>query len=83
MKDTSLDAYSEIKPELGARQKAVLDTLTYLKNATNTEISKYMGLPINQITPRINELRKKGRVTEGGKRECKVTGKIVHSWRIL
>lgn len=83
MVDSSLDAFQSIKPELGTRQKVVLDVITHLKNATNTEISHYLGLPINQITPRTNELRRKGLVTDAGKRICKITERIVHAWRVM
>ena len=83
MIDTSLDSFSSIKPTLGSRQKAVFDVLSYLDRATNSEIAKYMGLPINTITPRVNELRKKGLVRDAGKRICKVTGSQVHAWRIV
>ena len=84
MMDTSLDAYQDIKSELGYRQKVVLDVIKYLGNPTNTEISKFLGLPINQITPRTNELvNKLHLVKEAGKKECKVTGRIVMSWRSL
>ncbi len=82
MLDTSLGAFQSIKQELGNRQRAVLDVIGHLENATNTEISQFMGLPINSITPRTNELRDKGLVIDAGKRLCKVTGYEVHSWRL-
>lgn len=81
--DTSLDAYNSIKPELGDRQRVVLDVIRYLGNPTNTEISRYTGLPINIITPRTNELREKGLVVDAGKKECSVTGRIVYSWKVV
>jgi len=81
--DTSLDAFQSIKPELGSRQKAVWDVINHLKSPTNSEISKFMGLPINTITPRVNELRKKGLVSDAGIRPCNITGSNVHTWRIV
>ena len=83
MLDTSYNAFESIKPELGSRQKAVYDVIQYLKNPTNTEISKFMGLPINNITPRTNELRKKALVKSAGKKICKVTGREVYSWSVV
>ena len=80
MVDTSLLAYADIKEELMPRQKAVLDVITYLGSCTNTEISKFIGLPINQITPRVFELREKGCVILNCKRECKVTGRTAMAW---
>ena len=79
--DTSLDAWNSVRQTLGVRQRAVLDVIKYLKDPTNSEISQYIGLPINCVTPRVNELRSKGLVGDGGKRICKVTGKEVHCWR--
>ena len=81
--DTSLGAYQSVKPELGSRQAAVLDVIQYLKSPSNAEISRFMGLPINSITGRTNELRKKGLVKDAGKRICRVTGNEVHTWSIV
>ena len=81
--DTSLDAFQSIKPELGSRQAAVFDVIQYLKSPSNAEISRFMGLPINSITGRTNELRKKGLVKDTGKRVCKVTGSEVHVWSVV
>lgn len=84
IQDTSRIAYREIKKKgLGERQRAVLDVIRYLKNPTNSEISKFMGIPINAITPRTNELVKAGKVIQGLKRTCKVTGKTVLTWRVV
>lgn len=78
--DTSLLAYTNIKADLGARQKAILDVITYLGTCTNSEISKFLGLPINVVTPRVYELREKGCVVLDTKRECKITGRLVMAW---
>ena len=78
--DTSLLAYADIKVELGTRQKTILDVITYLGTCTNLEISKFLGLPINQVTPRVLELREKGCVELDTKRECKVSGRLVMAW---
>lgn len=84
IQDTSRSAYREIKKKgLGERQRVVLDVIRYLKNPTNSEISKFMGIPINTITPRTNELVKLGKVIQGLKRTCNVSGKTVLTWRAL
>lgn len=82
MRSTSLDVYQHIKPELGDRQKMVLETIRILGCPTNLELSKYLNIPINQITPRTNELVKMGKVTECEKRECSISHRTVYSWRI-
>lgn len=82
MRSTSLDTYQQIKLELGDRQKMVLETIRILGCPTNLELSKYLNIPINQITPRTNELVKLGIVTECEKRECSISHRTVYSWRI-
>lgn len=81
--DTSLSAYYDrVKPTLANRQKVVFDMLRSKANWTNSELAQTLEWPINTLTPRVNELRKKGLVEESGKRVCKITGLTVHSWRV-
>jgi len=84
MRSTSLDAYNEIKPELGERQKIVFDAIKYLGAPTDLEIAKYlqMGDP-NKVRPRRNELMKYGYITECQKRECSISHRTVWSWRVV
>ena len=56
---TSIEAYNFIKSSLGKRQEVVYKALEELKEANNLMISKKLNLPINQITPRVKELRDK------------------------
>ncbi len=79
--DTSLLAYCDIKPTLGVRQKEILDIIQHLDSCTNSEITRYSGIEINRVTPRVFELRDKGLVILDCKRECKVTGRLAMSWR--
>jgi len=82
VRDTSTQAYRDIKPKLRKWQSAVLDVIVYLENPTNTEISDYTGFPINIITPRTNELVKKGFVYKAEKKKCSITGKMAFTWRV-
>ena len=82
VRDTSVISYRDIKSQLGGRQKVVLDVIRYLGRATNVEISSYLGLPINTITPRTNELVKKCLVCDVGKKECAITGRMAYVWRV-
>jgi hypothetical protein len=78
---TSLQALSKVHKTLGARQALVLE---YLRNAgphTNAEIAEGLHIPINGITPRTNELRKKMLVLEGETRRCQITGNTAKTWR--
>jgi predicted transcriptional regulator len=81
---TSLNAfYTEIKPHLGDRQKVVLEEIKKGGNMTNSEIKEALGVEINTVTPRVNELVKLGLVMEGGKRTCRVTGRTVIAWEAV
>lgn len=78
---TSLEAYArKVHPNLGARQALVLQYLRTAGPHTNAEIGRELNKPINEITPRVHELRKLGLVVEAGKRICGVTGNRAHSW---
>jgi len=83
MRDTSLLAYSDIRPELGYKQQMVYDAILKLGCPTDLEISQYLGLnDPNKVRPRRNELMKQGRITECEKRTCSVSGRTVWSWRV-
>ena len=82
VQQTSLEAYSRIKKELGKRQHEVYDGFLGNGTCTNLELSRLLGIPINQITPRTNELVKLGFVVEVEKRQCSVSGKKAISWRV-
>ena len=57
----SLEAFNEIKPKLSNRPRLVFQALRN-KPASNNTLAKRMQIPINQVTPRVLELRKKGLV---------------------
>ena len=59
VQETSLEAYESIVYELGQRQRQVLRAITELREATNKQIARHVSLPINSVTPRVLELRKK------------------------
>lgn len=81
---TSLSAYHNvIAPTLGERQKEVLDSLRELKEATNAEIAGKCILPINCVTPRVNELRKLGLVEKAATRRCRRTGHTAIAWKVV
>ena len=82
VKQTSIEAYSRIKKELGKRQQEVYDGFLGNGTCTNLELSRLLGIPINQITPRTNELVKLGLVTDVEKRECGISGKKAIAWRV-
>ncbi|MCF7861172.1 hypothetical protein K9M79_02915 [Candidatus Woesearchaeota archaeon] len=82
MNECSLHAYEEIKEELGERQLQVYSTIKELQYATNTMIAKYLNLPINCVTGRTNELRKKGIVEKSHISWDPITKNKATYWRL-
>ena len=81
VKQTSLLSYEEILPSLGKRQALVYSCIERLGSITNLQISRNLKLPINSVTPRVLELRKKGLVIED-KVIIQETGKAAQAWRV-
>lgn len=81
--DTSILAYNDIKSTLHPRQKEILDVIKNLGSCTNSEITRYSGIAINRVTPRVFELREKGLVILDCKKECPVTGRLAMAWRVV
>jgi len=82
IQQTSLESFRDIKKELGKRQQCVFDGFISNGSCTNLELSRMLGLPINQITPRTNELVKMGLVVEDKKRSCDVSGRKAIAWMV-
>jgi len=64
MQQQSIQAFELVKRDLGKRQAQVLNCIYQLGQASNHMISNFLGLEINQITGRTNELYKKNRIHE-------------------
>jgi hypothetical protein len=77
---TSLDAYQNLK--IGPRQRIIFLAFWKYGAVTNLEISTWEKIPINQVTPRTNELVKLGFIVESHKRKCSVSGRIAIAWRV-
>ena len=82
IRPTSLLAYIGILETLGDRQRIVYRTIRKLKYCNNNMIANELGLPINTITPRVNELRKIGMVMFHKKDICPFTNKLTIFWRV-
>lgn len=91
--DTSIETYRDhVVPTLAAREQKVLDGLTrYLathKQApTAYELYEWMqaqgeAFDLNSVRPRINGLWHKGRIQQGAKRTCAVTGRTAYTWEL-
>lgn len=79
---TSLISYFEALQTLSKRHKEVLLALKHLNIANNLMISRYLGLPINSITPRILELREKGIVIYHHTASCPITKRSTNFYTI-
>ncbi|MFN0156921.1 MAG: hypothetical protein ACKVRP_02485 [Bacteroidota bacterium] len=66
---------------LGRKQYLVLDAFKKVPDATNEEIARALGWPINHVVGRTFELRRLLLVTESQKRPCAVTGNRVQAWK--
>lgn len=83
MQQTSLIAYSSLSDvKLGERQSQVLEALEEIQPATNRMISQRSGIPINVVTPRMGELRKKGKIEQDFV-GIDVTGRPAIYWKAI
>lgn len=78
---TERDVAKRSSSGLGHRQQQVFDLLRTVSDLTNMEIARALRIEINRVTPRVLELRAKGLVVEGRKRECRITGNTAQAWR--
>ncbi|MFM7795308.1 MAG: hypothetical protein ACKO7N_00930 [Candidatus Nitrosotenuis sp.] len=78
--ETSIISYNSLN--LGPRQHKILHCIKDMGCPTNLEISTFLNIPINQVTPRTNELVKLGLVVECEKRICSVSHRLAISWRV-
>ena len=83
MKQTSLDAYEHITPELQKKEEEVLEAFRELGgSATNAEVANHLGVFPNNVTGRTNSLVKKGLLEEGESRKCNITGYKAIEWKL-
>ena len=90
-----LDTAKEGK--IGKRQQQILDVFNNYDSLetsvqevvyyngfciNNRQIAQTLKLPINSITPRVNELRKIGKLVEYKKMRDNITNRLVTYWRL-
>ena len=80
IQQTSVEAYESIQPDLGERQQLILDTIIDNPNVSNHDIAHLLGLEINQVTPRVFELRTMNLVKSHGTKIDEDTGRKVICW---
>lgn len=85
VQDTSIKAFMEIKHRIGEKQQQLLNVFyeNPAKDFSDKELAeKYLHWPINTVTPRRNELAKKGILKKSRKKQCRYTGRTVWAWKI-
>ena len=85
MQDTSLNAFEEIKNgDISGRRLEVYNAIKKMGVCSNSMIGQYLGLSINKITGRVNELRNYFKVVGfSHKGLCPVTKRNVMFWKVV
>lgn len=78
---TSLIAYLDVKTKLGPRHVSVVQALQELGNANNRMLAAQLGWEINRVTPRVLELRQKGKVVQAYI-DQDITGRSTIFWKL-
>lgn len=84
VRDTSLLAFIELKDNpqhLGLMQEKVFKVIMNNPFICDLEISEILGIQINSITPRRNELLEMGFIIDCGMKKNK-NNRLVHIWSI-
>lgn len=81
-RETSMVAYASIIDSLGDRHKAVIRAMNQLSEATNLGLSRFLNWEINKVTPRVNELVKKGLIKESKVDKDPLTGRQSTFWKL-
>jgi len=78
VRKTQVDAFAGIQQKLGAKQRAVAHALKVLGEASNKDLSKALGWPINRVT----ELVDRGIVTTNSTKRDPETNRTVTVWKL-
>ncbi len=82
VRKTQVDAFDSIKQKLGAKQRAVAHALKIMGEASNKDLSKALGWPINRVTGRVTELVNRGIVTSNSTKRDPETNRTVTVWTL-
>ncbi len=80
MIDTSLDAWSKVKPKLGKLHSKVYDAILEHPGHTTAELGKMLNVPTQSMAGRPGELLAKGLVKRDYKKICEVTDNYAYVW---
>jgi len=81
-----LDSFEIVHPELGKRQAQIMWAIHEMSKlnipTSNLQISKFLGLGVNQVTGRTNELEKLNRIYSIGRQFDGLSRVQVNIWKI-
>jgi len=79
VQDTSIGTFRAMQSmgEFNRQQLIVLASVKPGRDYSLQELSKLTKLPINAVSGRVNELKRKGALEVGPKRPCCVTGSLI------
>jgi len=85
MAETSRMAWEAIRPDVGKRQRAIINfmlehTTPDRPDWTSKELSQAIALPRDSVSNRLNELKKQGLVVVSRIRPCSYTYRNVQAW---
>lgn len=80
--NTSLMAFDMIQNDLGNRQLQVYEGFKKLEYSTSAMVAKEINLPINCVTGRCLELRKKGLIERSHISRCAITKNTAQYWKL-
>jgi len=84
VQSTSLDSFRELPQEvLATCREKVFDKLSEIGPASNKQVAEALGWSINRETPRMMELRKRGRVACAGKRYDAKSRRWERVWEVV
>ena len=85
IRETSIRTYRDIIDEgiVGERQIKVLEYIAQHPDLTDTEIAVGLGYSdMNKVRPRRKELLDMKMIKDNGKKECSITHRECHHWRL-
>ncbi len=85
IQETSKDALKELQNgKIEGRRLEVYNCIRKLGKCSNSMIGRELGLSINKITGRVNELRNHFKVVGFAKKDlCPVTNRVVLFWKVV
>lgn len=81
VRDTSLESYDRLLPELPNRERQIMNFLHQHpgQSFSRSEIAWFTGMPTSGVCGRVNALIAKGYLSDESRKICSITRKNVHA----